>query len=51
MSRKIITINRMYGSNGRKIGKLLADALNIHFYDKELIRIASEQKGIPMKNF
>lgn len=47
MSRKVITINRMYGSNGRKIGKLLADALNIHFYDKELIRIASEQKGIP----
>ena len=47
MNRRIITINRMYGSNGRRIGKALADELGIHFYDKELIRIASEQKGIP----
>lgn len=47
MNRRIITINRMYGSNGRCIGKALADQLGIHFYDKELIRIASEQKGIP----
>ena len=47
MNRRIITINRMYGSNGRRIGKALADQLGIHFYDKELIRIASEQKGIP----
>lgn len=47
MSRRIITINRMYGSNGRKIGKALAKELGIHCYDKELIRIASEKEGIP----
>lgn len=47
MNRRIITINRMYGSNGRSIGKALADALGVHFYDKELIRIASERKGLP----
>lgn len=49
MTRRIITINRMYGSNGRKIGKALAEALGIHYYDKELIRIASEKEGIPYK--
>ncbi|NCB91400.1 MAG: cytidylate kinase-like family protein [Clostridia bacterium] len=47
MAGKVITINRMYGSNGRHLGKILAEELGIHYYDKELIRIASEKKGIP----
>ena len=47
MSKRIITINRLYGSNGRQLGKILAQKLGIHYYDKELIRIASEKKGIP----
>ncbi|MBS6182130.1 MAG: cytidylate kinase-like family protein [Erysipelotrichaceae bacterium] len=47
MAKRIITINRMYGSNGRNLGKVLAKELGIHYYDKELIRIASEKKGIP----
>lgn len=47
MSKRIITINRLYGSNGRQLGKILAQELGLHYYDKELIRIASEKKGIP----
>ena len=47
MSRRIITINRLYGSDGRNLGKVLSQELGIHYYDKELIRIASEEKGIP----
>lgn len=47
MSKRIITINRLYGSNGRQLGQTLAQELGIHYYDKELIRIASEKKGIP----
>ena len=47
MSKRIITINRMYGSNGRIIGKTLAEELGIHFYDKELIEMASREKNIP----
>lgn len=47
MTKRIITINRMYGSNGRKIGQALSEELGIHYYDKELIRIASEKEGIP----
>ena len=42
----IITIGRQYGSGGRLIGKKLADELNIPFYDKELLTIASKESGI-----
>ena len=47
MSKCIITINRMFGSNGRLIGKTLAENLDIGFYDKELIEIAARDKNIP----
>ena len=47
MSKRIITINRMYGSGGRAIGKALAKELGIGFYDKELIEIAARDKNIP----
>ena len=47
MSKRIITINRMYGSGGRAIGKALAEELGIGFYDRELIEIAAKKKNIP----
>ena len=47
MSHRIITINRMYGSGGRLLGKALANKLGIHFYDHELIHLASEENDIP----
>ena len=37
MAHKIITITREYGSGGRLIAKKVAEALNIAFYDNELI--------------
>ena len=42
----IITISREYGSGGRYVGKLLAERLNINFYDKELITLASKKSGL-----
>ena len=42
-----ITINRMYGSNGRIIGRALAQKLGIGFYDQELISMASRKKTFP----
>lgn len=51
MGRQIITINRMFGSNGRVIGKALAEELGIAFYDKELIEMASREKQIPFDEF
>ena len=34
MSKRVITINRMLGSNGRLIGRALADELGFAFYDR-----------------
>ncbi|MCI9380126.1 MAG: cytidylate kinase-like family protein [Dorea sp.] len=47
MSKRVISINRLFGSNGRNIGKALSDELGIHCYDKDLIQIASNEQGLP----
>lgn len=44
--KSIITIGREFGSGGREIGKKLADQLNVPFYDKELLSVASKESGI-----
>ena len=36
----VINIGRQLGSGGHEVGLLLAAALNIDFYDKELIEMA-----------
>lgn len=41
----IITIGRQYGSGGREIGQLLADKLDIPFYDKELLTMSAKASG------
>lgn len=46
MSHKIITITREYGSGGRLIAKKVAEALNIAFYDNELIDETARELGI-----
>ncbi|WP_026491999.1 MULTISPECIES: AAA family ATPase [unclassified Butyrivibrio] len=46
MKNIVITIARQYGSGGRTVGKMLADELGIHYYDKELSKVASEMSGI-----
>ena len=51
MKKRIITISRQFGSGGRGIGKLLADRLDIPFYDKELIEMASKESGIDERIF
>lgn len=43
---KVITIGREYGSNGRRIAKALSQRLGIHYYDKELIRLAEKESDI-----
>ena len=42
----VITIARGYGSGGRTMGKLLSEELGIHYYDRELLRLASDKSGI-----
>lgn len=46
MKHTVITIARSYGSGGRTLGKLLSKELGVHCYDRELLRMASEQSGI-----
>ena len=43
---KTITIERQYGSGGREVGTLLANSLNIPFYDSNLLLVAAEKYGI-----
>ena len=43
---KTITIERQYGSGGREVGTLLANLLNIPFYDSNLLLVAAEKYGI-----
>ena len=46
MENIVITIARQYGSGGRTVGEMLADKLDIHYYDKELMKLASDESGI-----
>ena len=46
MKKTVITIARSYGSGGRTLGKLLAEELGINCYDREILRMASDDSGI-----
>ncbi len=46
MDRVVITIAREYGSGGRTIGERISKKLGIPYYDKDIIRMASEDSGI-----
>ena len=47
----IITIGRQYGSGGRAIGKKLADALGMTFYNREIIELAAKKSGMSEEAF
>lgn len=52
MDNKIIlTIGRQFGSGGREIGKKLAEALGIAYYDKELMAVAARESGLSEEFF
>ena len=42
----IIAIGRQYGSGGSEVGTKLAKELGIHFYDKNILRMDSDESGI-----
>lgn len=46
MGQYVITIARQYGSGGRTVGQMLAEKLGIHYYDRELLKLASDASGI-----
>jgi len=52
MEQKIvINIGRQFGSGGRIIGEKLSALMNIPFFDKELILIASQESGLGKEFF
>ncbi len=42
----IITIARHYGSGGKTIGEMLAKELGVNCYNREILRMASQDSGI-----
>lgn len=51
MENRVITIARSYGSGGRSMGQLLAKELGYEYYDREILRIASDDSGISEELF
>ena len=51
METRVITIARSYGTGGRKMGRLLAKELGYEYYDREILRIASDESGISEELF
>lgn len=47
----VIVIGRQYGSGGRKIGRRIAEALGISYYDKTLLSEAAGKLGYSQKIF
>lgn len=47
----VITISRQFGSGGREIGKQIAKALDIAYYDNELIQKSAEKSGYSKEIF
>ncbi|MDR0220152.1 MAG: cytidylate kinase-like family protein [Lachnospiraceae bacterium] len=46
MDKVVITIARQYGSGGRTVGEMLAKDMGIKYYDKEILKLASDDSGI-----
>lgn len=42
----IVTIAREHGTQGKQIGKQIAEALSVPFYDKEIVALAAEKSGL-----
>lgn len=51
MARKVITIAREFGSGGTRIAKKLARELDIPVYDREILKLASQESGIKEELF
>ena len=45
-SNIIVTVGREYGSGGRYVAKLVAEKLGLKFYDKDLIKVISDESGL-----
>ena len=51
MKKFVITIARENGSGGRAVGEKLARRLGVPFYNRDLLRLASDESGISEQLF
>ena len=51
MENIVITIGRQYGSGGKTIGAMLAKALGVNCYGREILKMASDDSGINERLF
>lgn len=47
----VITVGRQFGSGGRELGRRLAEAFGMAYYDKELLREAAQRAGVSTEFF
>lgn len=48
MEKFVITINRQFGSMGRPIAKEMAEALNVEYYDRDIIERAASKLNMSL---
>ena len=46
MDKVVVTIARQYGSGGKTIGTMLAKEMGVPVYNREILKLASEDSGI-----
>jgi cytidylate kinase len=46
VAKRIITIERQYGSGGSTIGKLVAEKLEINYYNRSVLEMAAKKCGL-----
>ena len=46
LKKKIITIERQFGSGGSVIGKLTAEKLGLSYYNRQILEMTAERCGI-----
>lgn len=50
MKKRIITIERQYGSGGSIIGKIVADRLAIPCYNRQILEMTAQKCGLPLES-
>ena len=48
MKQFCVSISRQFGSLGRPVAKLLAEKLEVNFYDRDIVEMAAEKQGLSL---
>ena len=48
MEKYVVTITRQFGSMGRPIAKMVAEKLNIPYYDRDIVEATAKRLNMPV---